>query len=101
MTINVYQRKNETRDDLHERAKRAACRAVSTSKAAVAFTWREDSHARDGSTAIYQTTIARKACSCGRHRRGLPCACSYSVLGEVWVILHRAVTAKVAEEVRP
>jgi hypothetical protein len=87
VTITVQRRKGEDRDDFHERAKRAACRAVTTSRAAVAYTWREDSHARDHSTAIYQTTIARKSCTCGRHRRGLPCSCSYLVLGEVWVIL--------------
>ena len=86
-TITLQRRKGEDRDDFHERAKRAACRAVSGSRAAVAYTWREDSHTRDHSAAIYQTTVARKSCICGRQRRGLACSCSYVVLGEVWLVL--------------
>jgi hypothetical protein len=86
-TITVQRRKGEDRDQFHERAKRAAARAVSPSPAAHAYTWREDSHARDHSTAIYQATVTRTVCNCGsryRHRRHGGTV--ESVLGEVWVV---------------
>lgn len=87
-SITVQRRHGEDRDEFHERAKRAAARAVSPSRSAHAYTWRCDSYAADGSTATYQTTITRTVCNCGsayRHRRHGGTV--ESVLGEVWVTL--------------
>jgi len=90
-TIAVQRRKGEDREDFHERAKRAAARAVSPSRAAHTYTWRQDSYASDGSHSIYQTTVTRTVCNCGSHYRHRRHGGTVeSVLGEVWVILTRA-----------